>query len=293
MKKKTIRIMTGILALALAGALMLTGCGSSSGSSSGSASSGSGSSTEASGSVSTNGSTSMEKVIGNLSEQYMNDHSGVKITYDATGSGTGIEAAKKGTCDIGLASRDLTKEEKDGGLQQKTIALDGIAVIVNAKSPVKDLSVKQIADIYTGKITSWDKVGGSAQKIAPIGRESGSGTRDGFETITNTADKCRLSQELTSTGAVIEAVRNSQNAVGYASYSDAKGQKGIRILTVGGVKCTEGSIANGKYKIQRNFNLITKKGTKLSGQARKFYDYMTSKDASKLIQKAGVVPTAK
>ena len=153
--------------------------------------------------------------------------------------------------------------------------------------------MKQIADIYTGKITSWSQVGGSAKKIAAIGREAGSGTRDGFESITNTADKCKLSQELTSTGGVIEAVRNSQNAIGYASFSDAENQKGIRILTVGGVKCSEETISNGKYKIQRNFNLITKKGQKLSKQAQAFYDYMTSKDANDLIMKAGVVPAGK
>lgn len=288
MKKKSLKkVMTGVTILTLACAMLLTGCGKSGGGSS--AKSGG----DLSGNVSTNGSTSMEKVIGGLSEQFMNDNSGVKITYDATGSGTGIETAKKGTCDIGLASRDLTPEEKKAGLVQKTIALDGIAIIVNEKSPVKDLTVKQIADIYTGKITSWSQVGGSAKKIAAIGREAGSGTRDGFETITNTADKCKLSQELTSTGGVIEAVRNSQNAIGYASFSDAENQKGIRILTVGGVKCSEETISNGKYKIQRNFNLITKKGQKLSKQAQAFYDYMTSKDANDLIMKAGVVPAGK
>ena len=133
-----------------------------------------------SGSVSTNGSTSMEKVIGALSEQFMADNSGVSVTYDPTGSGAGIEAASNGSADIGLASRALKDEEKAGGLTETVVALDGIAVIVNADSKVEDLSVEQIAKIFTGEITDWSEVGGEAGKISCIGREAGSGTRDGF-----------------------------------------------------------------------------------------------------------------
>lgn len=274
--------------------MMMAGCGSaaSSGSSSGSANTEE-TAKNLSGSVSTNGSTSMEKVIGNLSEQFMQDNSGVKITYDATGSGTGVESASNGTCDIGLASRDLTDDEKNKGLTQTTIALDGIAIIVNKDNPVKDLSVDKIADIYTGKIKNWKDAGGKDGEIAAIGREAGSGTRDGFETITNTKDKCVLSQELTSTGAVIEAVKNSPNAIGYASFSDAEGKDGITILTVGGVKCSEKTISDGTYKIQRDFNLITKNDKKLSAEAQAFFDYMTSKEAANVIEKAGVVPKNK
>lgn len=272
--------------------LSLAGCGSS-GSTQQSQETSSSSSADLTGNVSTNGSTSMEKVIGNLSEQFMNDHSGVKITYDATGSGTGIESVSNGTCDIGLASRDLKDEEKSNGLTQTTIAKDGIAIIVNADNPVEDLSVDQIKAIYTGETTNWKDIGGNDGDIACIGREAGSGTRDGFETITDTKDQCKLSQELTSTGAVIEAVKNSPNAIGYASFSDAEGQDGIKMITVGGVACSEDTIADGTYTIQRNFNLITKDGTKLSDAAQAFFDYMTSSDANSLIEKAGVVPANK
>ena len=170
-----------------------------------------------SGSVSTNGSTSMEKVIGALSEQFMADNSGVSVTYDPTGSGAGIEAASNGSADIGLASRALKDEEKAGGLTETVVALDGIAVIVNADSKVEDLSVEQIAKIFTGEITDWSEVGGEAGKISCIGREAGSGTRDGFESITGTKDACKLDQELTSTGGVIEAVAGNPNAIGYRS----------------------------------------------------------------------------
>ena len=244
-----------------------------------------------SGTVSTNGSTSMEKVIGILSEQFMEDNDGVTITYDATGSGTGIEAAANGTCDIGLASRALKDVETEKGLVATTVALDGIAIIVNADCPVDDLTVEQIADIFTGKVTSWADFGGKGD-IACIGREAGSGTRDGFESITGTKDTCVLAQELTSTGAVIAAVKSSPNAIGYASLSAVEGQEGIRVLTVNGVACTEETVQDGSYVVQRPFNLVTVEGKELSQAAKAFFDYMLSAEASELIVKAGAVPVA-
>ena len=243
-----------------------------------------------SGSVSTNGSTSMEKVIGILSEQFMNDNANVTVTYDATGSGTGIEAVAAGTCDIGLASRNLKDGEIEKGLKSTTVALDGIAVIVNEKAAIEDLTTDQIRAIFTGEYTSWTDFGGTGE-IACIGREAGSGTRDGFESITKTTDKCVLKQELTSTGAVIAAVQSSENAIGYASFASVEGQSGIRVLTVNGIACTAENIRNGSYLIQRPFNLITKDGKTLSAAAQAFFDYMMSADAAALISKAGAVPT--
>ena len=244
-----------------------------------------------SGTVSTNGSTSMEKVVGILSEQFMEDNGDVTVTYDATGSGTGIEAVANGTCDIGLASRGLKDVETEKGLVATTVALDGIAIIVNAECPVEDLTVEQIADIFTGKVTSWEDFGGKGD-IACIGREAGSGTRDGFESITGTKDTCVLAQELTSTGAVIAAVKSSPNAIGYASLSAVEGQEGIRVLTVNGVACTEETVLDGSYVVQRPFNLVTVEGKELSQAAKAFFDYMLSAEASGLIVKAGAVPVA-
>ncbi|MEG2176248.1 MAG: phosphate ABC transporter substrate-binding protein [Oscillibacter sp.] len=244
------------------------------------------------GTISVNGSTSMEKVIGALSEQFMADHAGVKITYDPTGSGTGIEAVKNGTCDIGLSSRGLKDEETAAGLAGTNVALDGIAVIVNANSTVSDLTVEQITQIFTGAAADWSAVGGAAGPVACIGREAGSGTRDGFESITGSKDACVLAQELTSTGAVIEAVKNNPNAIGYASLSAVEGQEGIRAITVGGVACTENTVLDGSYAIQRPFVLVTKDGTPLSDTAQAFFTYMTSPDANALIKAAGAVPVA-
>lgn len=249
--------------------------------------------TELSGSVVTLGSTSMEKVMGTLAEQFMLDNSGVTVSVEGGGSGAGVEAASNGTADLGLASRGLKDEEKASGLTETVLALDGIAVIVNAENPVKDLTVEQIASIFTGEITNWSGVGGSDLEIACYGREAGSGTRDGFESITDTKDACVLSQELTSTGAVIEAVRSNPQAIGYASLSAVEGQEGITALTVGGVACTEETVLDGTYAIQRPFVLVTKDGQALTAPAQAFYDFATSTAANDLIKAAGAVPVAK
>ena len=244
-----------------------------------------------SGTVSTNGSTSMEKVIGALSEAFMQDNNGVKVTYDATGSGTGIESAKNGSCDLGLSSRKL--KDSETGLVSHTIALDGIALIVNENSGVSNLSLDQVKQIFTGEVTNWSQVGGDDLEISCVGREAGSGTRDGFESITGTADVCKLAQELTSTGAVITAVSSSKNAIGYASLSSVEGQNGIKTVTIDGVECTEDNVLSGAYKIQRPFNIIVTENKQLSEEAQAFLDFATSEQAASLITKAGAIPVTK
>ena len=238
-----------------------------------------------SGSVSTNGSTSMEKVVNILAEQFMNDNPGVSVTYDPTGSGTGIESARTGSCDIGLASRALKTSET--GLTGTVVALDGIAIIVNKDCPVDDLTIEQIAAIFKGEIKNWNELGGEDLAISCVGRESGSGTRDGFESVTGTSDACVLAQELTSTGAVISAVAANPNAIGYASLS-AVGDS-VKALTVGGVEATEATVKDGSYVVQRPFVLVTKEGTKLSPAAQAFFDYALSADAASIIAAAGAV----
>lgn len=240
--------------------------------------------------VSTDGSTSMEKVIGYLSEAYMEDNQNVKVTYNPTGSGSGIQAVSEGRCDIGLSSRDLKDDEKKT-LDSTVVAIDGIAVIVNTQNTVADLSVEQIGKIYTGEIINWKEVGGQDQPIVLIGREAASGTRDGFESITNTKEKCKYSQELTSTGDVIQTVSTNPNAIGYASLASVKDS--VKMLTVENVKPSKNTIQDGSYKIQRDFVLVTKKGEKLSDEAQKFFDFATSAAADGLIEKAGAVPVVR
>lgn len=241
-----------------------------------------------SGTVSTDGSTSMEKVIGALGEAFEQDNSGVSFTYNPTGSGTGIQAVSEGRCDIGLSSRSLKDEEKEQGLLETTLALDGIAVIVNPDNPVTDLSVETIGKIYTGEITNWKDAGGNDGEIVLIGREAGSGTRDGFEAITGTEDACKYRQELTSTGDVITTVAGNPNAIGYASLASVSDE--VKTVSVDNVMPSEETVKDGSYVVQRPFVLVTKEGKELSETAQKFYDYATSVDASKIITDAGVVP---
>ena len=239
------------------------------------------------GTVSTDGSTSMEKVIGALGESFMEANSGTTFTYNPTGSGSGIQAVSEGRCDIGLSSRALKDDEKASGLKETIVALDGIAIIVNPQNPVKDLSLEQIAKIYTGEITNWKDVGGEDAEIVRIGREAGSGTRDGFESITETKDACQYRQELTSTGDVINTVSQNPDAIGYASLS-AVGDS-VKALTVGGVEATEATVKDGSYVVQRPFVLVTKEGTELSPAAQAFFDYALSADAASIIAAAGAV----
>ena len=242
---------------------------------------------ELSGAVATDGSTSMESVIGILGESFMQLHPDVTFTYNPTGSGSGITAVQEGRCDIGLSSRALKDEETEAGLKGETVALDGIAMIVNNENPVTDLTLEQIAQIYTGEITNWSEVGGNDEEIVLIGREAGSGTRDGFESITGTEDLCQYRQELTSTGDVITTVSQNPAAIGYASLASVSDK--TKTLTVDGVEPTEDTVRDGSYKIQRPFVLVTRDGEALSAQAQAFYDYAMSSEVADLIAQAGAV----
>ncbi len=244
--------------------------------------------TKLSGTVVTNGSTSMESVMGALIEAFKEVQPDVQIQYTGSGSGAGITSAQDGTADIGLASRDLKDDET--GVKQITVAKDGIAIIVNPDNPVANLSIEQIAQIFTGEITNWSELGGSDGQVVPIGREAGSGTRDGFESITGTEDACKYQNELTSTGEVIASVASNPNAIGYTSLSAVDDT--VKALTVGGVAPSEATVLDGTYAIQRNFNFILSDSTELSEAAQAFVDWATSTEASDLIAGAGAVPVA-
>ena len=273
--KKTITIVTAFTLMAA----VLAGCGNG-----GTADGKGGDSPQT---VATDGSTSMEKVIGFLSEAYMEEHGDIKVTYNPTGSGSGIQAAAEGRCDIGLASRDL-KEEEAADLQGTVVAIDGIGIIVHPDNPVTDLTIEQIGEIYKGNISNWKEVGGNDAPIVCIGREAASGTRDGFEEVTGTKDSCKYSQELTSTGDVVQTVSGNPNAIGYASVASVNDK--VKLVSVEGVVPTVENIQNGDYRLQRNFVLVTRKDTPLSKAAQDFFDYVTSPQADSLITEAGAVP---
>ena len=261
------------IALAAVMALSLAACGGSN---------------SLSGKVATDGSTSMEKVIGALKETFEGENTGVEVTYNPTGSSSGIKAVQEGRCDIGLSSRALKAEEVEQGLVGTILAYDGIAVIVNPENTVEDLAVEQIAAIYKGEITNWSEVGGMDAEIVLVGREAGSGTRSGFEEIVGVEDLCQYRQELTSTGDVITAVSQNPGAIGYASLASVKDT--VKAIKVGGVAPSEETVKDETYAIQRPFVLVTKKGTALTETAQAFFDFITSEAAREVITAAGVVP---
>lgn len=266
MIKKVMKILAAVMSICL----LAAGCGSES-------------------SVSTDGSTSMSKVIESLAEAFGED-TGIEVTYNATGSSAGVEAVTAGRCDIGLASRALKAEEKAAGLKETILAYDGIAIIVSNENAVSDLSTETVAKMYTGEITNWKEVGGADAPIVIIGREAGSGTRDGFESVTGTENKCKYRQECTSTGDVITAVAGNPNAIGYASLASVKDT--VKAVSIDGVAPSEETVKNGTYAVQRPFVLVTKSDTKLSDNAQKFFDYITSTKAADVIKGAGAVPAA-
>ena len=285
MKKFLTLALTAVMALSL-----LTACGSKNDNSADANTDGSNTETTLSGTVSTDGSTSMEKVINSLGESFMAMNKDVKFTYNPTGSGSGIQAVSEGRCDIGLSSRALKDDEKASGLVETVVALDGIAIVVNPENPVSDLDIDTIAKIYTGEITNWKDVGGNDAEIVLIGREAGSGTRDGFESITDTKDACQYRQELTSTGDVINTVSQNPDAIGYASLASVKDS--VKALNVDGVTPSEATVKDGSYKVQRPFVLVTMEGKELSPAAQAFFDYAISSDAASIIAKAGAVAVA-
>ena len=280
------KVLTLALSLSLT-LVLLTACGGGAATPAPSQNTGS-AAASLSGKVSTNGSTSMEKVMGALIESFAEVESGVTVTYDPTGSGSGIEAATNGSADIGLSSRALKDSEKANGLTETVVAKDGIAIVVNKANAVDDLTVEQIAAIAKGEITNWKDLGGEDAEIAFIGREAGSGTRGAFEELTKTQDVCVYNQELTSTGAVITAVSTTPGAIGYASLSSVEDT--VKAVKVGGVECTEETVLDGSYAIQRPFVFATKSGQPLSEAAQAFFDYATDPANAGLYTAAGVVP---
>ena len=293
MKKITRRSFLAVCGAAAAAAA-LTACGGSASSTAASSAASSTASSAAStasgslsGNVATGGSTSMKNVIAALTEGFAEVEPGVTVSYDPTGSGAGITGATDKTLDIGLSSRALKDDEKND-VDGTVIALDGIAIIVNKASKVEDLTVDQLKQMFTGEITNWSEVGGDDGEIVLIGREAGSGTRDGFESIVDVKDSCKYAQELTATGAVISAVEANPLAIGYASLS-AVGDT-VKMVTVGGVECSEETVKDGSYEVQRPFVFVTNKSVTLSEQAQAFFDFATSADAADLIRTAGAVP---
>ena len=279
------------LGLSLAMALgLMTGCGSSNNGDAPRRQAQSGTSqtqTQLTGTVNTDGSTSMESVVKALGEAFMEMNPEVTVNYSGTGSGTGIQSTIDGTCDLGLSSRALKDEEKTNGAVENIVALDGVAVVINPANGVEDLTVEQIAQIFTGEITNWSELGGTDGEIAVFGREAGSGTRGAFEEIVGVEDACKYTNEYSSTGDVIGNVASNPNAIGYASLSAVDDT--VKAVKVNGVAPSEDTVKDGTYEIQRPFVMVTKDGAELSEAAQAFLEFAMSEDAADIIAAAGAV----
>ena len=241
-----------------------------------------------------NGSTTVLPIVQKAAESYSHEAGAAAISLSGGGSGNGIKALIDGLTTIAMSSRDIKASEvklaQARGVKpvRTAVAVDAIVPVVNNANPVKDITLATLKAIYEGKIRNWKDVGGDDGEIVLVGREAGSGTRDGFESIVDVKDSCKYAQELTATGAVISAVEANPLAVGYASLS-AVGDT-VKMVTVGGVECSEETVKDGSYEVQRPFVFVTNKSVTLSEQAQAFVDFATSKDAADLIRTAGAVP---
>ena len=284
MNKKQILALTGAACMSVA---LLAGCGNNGNNETPSGEEG-GNEAALTGTVATGGSTSMQSLMSMMQEAFMAENTGVTVTYDPTGSGAGITGASDGTLDIGLSSRVLHDDETD--VEAITVCLDGIAIVTNTANPVENLTLEQLAGIFTGEITNWSEVGGNDAEIVLIGREAGSGTRDGFEEIVGVAAQGRYDQGLTATGPDTAAAAANENAIGYASLSAV--DDSVNDPTVEGVACTEETVQDGSYVLQRPFNFVVKKDAELSDAAQAFITWATDGSANEWILKAGCVPVA-
>lgn len=294
MNKKLISLIAGVAIVAAA-----TGCSqtatssvagtdsSAAGTSASEASSAEASATEElSGTLSMNGSTSMEKVIKAVNGAFMEKNKGVTVNLNLTGSGTGIQEASEGKCDIGNSSRKLKDEEAEK-LDATVIGLDGIALVVNPTNKLEDITLQDLAKVYSGEITNWKDLGGDDKAIVVIGREDGSGTRDGFESIVMGDKEPKYAQELESTGSVINAVATTDGAIGYASLANV--DETVKALKVGGVEATEENVKSGAYEVQRPFICATLKGSD-NKLAKAYLDFILSEEGQALVLAQGAVP---
>lgn len=290
MNKKLISLIAGVAIVAAA-----TGCsetatssvaGTDSSAAGTSASRASTAAEELSGTLSMNGSTSMEKVIKAVNGAFMEKNKGVTVNLNLTGSGTGIQEASEGKCDIGNSSRKLKDEEAEK-LDATVVGLDGIALVVNPANKLEDISLENLAKVYSGEITNWKELGGDDKAIVVIGREDGSGTRDGFESIVMGDKEPKYAQELESTGSVINAVATTDGAIGYASLANV--DETVKALKIGGVEATEENVKSGAYEVQRPFICATLKGTD-NKLVKAYLDFILSEEGQALVLAQGAVP---
>lgn len=241
-----------------------------------------------SGKLSLSGSTSMEKVCEALAETFMEEYPDVTVTVEYTGSGAGIESVTNKMVDIGNSSRALKDTEKEKGVVENVIAIDGIAVITNNSNEVENLTKEDLIKIYTGEIKNWKELGGKDENIVVLGREAGSGTRGAFEELLGIVDSCVYAGELDSTGGVKAKVASTEGTIGYVSLDVVDDT--VKALKLDGVEATEANIKAGSYLLSRPFVMAT--NGEISAQneiVQTWFDYIKSAKGQEVIKSAGLI----
>ncbi len=280
MKSKKLKLMVGSLVVMMMGAT-LTGCG-------GNNEENGDAGVEAQTTISISGSTSVGPLMEKIQPIYEEKNSNVSLEIQMTGSGAGIKDVENGTSEIGMSSRDL-KDEEAAKLKSTLICYDGIAALVNPNNKVKDITVEQLKDIYTGKITNWKELGGNDAPIVVVSREDGSGTRDGFQQAVGYKSE-ELTQDATivdGSGAVQTTVSGNENAIGYASFEYINDT--VSALVVENVEPTAENVKNGTYKVSRPFVLVTKEDT-LTEAGQVLIDFVLSEEGQQVVADNKLVP---
>lgn len=240
-----------------------------------------------SGTVTITGSTSVEKILLDMVDEFQALNPDVTVNYTGTGSSAGIQDAIDGVNSLGASSRELKQEELDQGLTAEAFAYDGIAVVVNPANKVADLTLEDIAKIYSGQITNWKEVGGTDSEIVVVSREGASGTRGAFEELIELEDAGGLTESATvveGNGNIQTNIAGNASAIGYVSFSFIN--ETVKALTIGGVEANAENAKAGSYKLSRPF-LFAYKSESLTPEVQAFLDYTKTDDAQAYVEEHG------
>ncbi|MBA5764354.1 phosphate ABC transporter substrate-binding protein [Vibrio sp. 404] len=243
--------------------------------------------------INVSGSTSVARVMDVLAEQYNQTHPQTYIAVQAIGSTAGITLVKKGVAEIGMSSRYLTERELDETITAKTIAMDGLAVVVNQSNPVSNITREQLYDVYKGKITNWKQLGGEDKTIAVVTRETSSGSQYSFESLLGLTKivNGRMVSDISPDNLVVNSnsmvktlVNHNSQAIGFVSLGSV--DRSVKAVQFEGVDATNKNVVEGRYELARPF-LVLYQTEKLDQEARTFIDYLKSSQAKQLINEYG------
>ncbi|KQL32381.1 MULTISPECIES: phosphate ABC transporter substrate-binding protein [Bacillaceae] len=238
--------------------------------------------------VSISGSTSVGPLAEKLAAKYTEEDN-TNIEINQIGSSAGITNAISGVSEIGMSSRDLKEEEKASGLNEVVIAYDGIVVVTHPSNKVKDLTMEQIKQIFTGEVTNWNELGGNDMEIVVVSREDGSGSRDAFQEIVDysSGELVRSAIIASGNGNIKTTVANNKHAVGFISFEYI--DESISTIDVNGVEANAENVLQGKYSLSRPFLFVYKEG-QLTDAGQRFIDFILSEDGQLIAAEAGAIP---